>query len=397
VSAPPGWYPDPQWMGRERYWDGQTWTEQSRVWEGRSSSETPQTAPLSTSRTAQPTLDSVSRGLAPSTIPPDLVPAQPAPSGGGIVGATNSEASPRLASPRRKQGHGSGAFKVVATLLALVPVVACEAAVLAPIAYGLHLAWPVWGAVALFVAWWSLALLLSASAPQRMLMRLLYGGRVPTRDEQARLQGPWDEVLQHLGRLNGRLSLMVVDSAGLNACTPVGRIIPVTANAANSLPTDQLRAALAHELGHKIGWRTVPAFVHTQLRTPSRSLWWLLRTLWSPVGPMWRRAVAWHRPIGFVLVFLLVVIATAVTVVTALPAVAAYGASAATRLSARQTEARADELVVLLGLGNELLAAVEHHIDNGHSADAEAPSPLPAHLVQRAQHLRRILAARTAY
>ncbi|WP_165978513.1 DUF2510 domain-containing protein, partial [Actinomadura darangshiensis] len=30
MSAPPGWYPDPEWMGRERYWDGQTWSDQSR-------------------------------------------------------------------------------------------------------------------------------------------------------------------------------------------------------------------------------------------------------------------------------------------------------------------------------------------------------------------------------
>ncbi|TDE17011.1 DUF2510 domain-containing protein, partial [Actinomadura sp. 6K520] len=36
MSTPPGWYPDPEWMGRERYWNGQTWTDQSRPYATRS-------------------------------------------------------------------------------------------------------------------------------------------------------------------------------------------------------------------------------------------------------------------------------------------------------------------------------------------------------------------------
>ncbi len=35
MSTPPGWYPDPEWMGRERYWDGQTWTPESRPYKSR--------------------------------------------------------------------------------------------------------------------------------------------------------------------------------------------------------------------------------------------------------------------------------------------------------------------------------------------------------------------------
>src|SRR5690606_5334433 len=111
---------------------------------------------------------------------------------------------------------------------------------------------------------------------------------------------------------------------------------------------------------------------------------WALRGLWRPVAPMWKRAVAWHRPIGFLAVLLLAAFASVATAVLALPTGAAFAAAWCARLPRGRAEARADAAAVRLGFGAELVAAVEHRIEN-------APHGLPMPLVRRAQGLRRRL------
>lgn len=246
----------------------------------------------------------------------------------------------------------------------------------AVVGFGAFLAWPVWGAVAV-VAVWGVLLLVPLGAGR------VYGYREPGGAERVRLEQSWRDVQRRAGVSAYRL--VVVESDELNACVPSGRTVAVTSASARSLPPGWLEAVLAHELGHLLGRRAVTAFVHAQVTLPSRALLWTLRRPWSPVVPLWKRAVKWHRPIGFVLVFLLVVLATAVTVVVALPAGVAHVAALGARVLSGSGEGRADAAAVRLGFGAELVAAVEDRIEH-------ASHGLPLHLVRRAQGLRRRLA-----
>ncbi|MFI0407799.1 M48 family metalloprotease [Actinomadura sp. 3N508] len=208
-----------------------------------------------------------------------------------------------------------------------------------------------------------------------------YGYREPAAEEQGRLEQPWRDVQRRAGVDAYRL--VVIESDGLNACTPFGRTVAVASHAARSLPPVRLEAVLAHELGHALGLRAGAAFVRAQVAVPSRALAWVLRTPWSMVVSMWKRAVEWHRPIGFLLAFFLAIAATVITIVVALPAGVAYAAASSGRLLAGWSEARADAAAVRLGVGADLLAAVEHRI--------EGAETMPLALVRRAQGLRRRL------
>jgi Zn-dependent protease with chaperone function len=311
----------------------------------------------------------------PSAEAPPPVPAQsaapepraaPAVEGWHVPG---SQAPERFLPPGPSESRPSGRGG-----LALGLVVASEGAVVAGVAFGAYLVWPVVGVAV--VALWVVLLV----AP--LMAGRAYGYREPDHAERLRLGQSWRDVQRRGGVSEYRL--VVVESDGLNACRPFGRTVAVTSHSARSLPPAHLEAVLAHELGHLLGWRAVTAFVHAQVTLPSRALWWALRRPWAPIAPMWKRAVAWHRPIGFLLVFLLAILATVVTAVLALPAAVAYAAASAARLLSAHGEARADAAALRMGFGAALVAAVEHRIEH-------QPHGLPLPLVRRAQRLRRRL------
>jgi Zn-dependent protease with chaperone function len=286
----------------------------------------------------------------------------------------------------------SGVWPGLVGLVALVPVLAGALGVVAPIAYGLHLAWPDWGAVAPFAVWGALVPLSLTPGARLLTARVAYGCREPDAAERDRIDRPWRRAVDRAGVSAGRFRLLVMDSAELNACTPTGRIVAVTSHSARSLSPDRLEAVLVHELAHRLGRQGVLTQVTAQLMLPIGALRWVLRAMWSPVAPMWRRAVAWHRPIGFLLTFLLAIAAAAVTVVVAVPAAIALGAVAVTRPLNGQAEYEADTTAVRLGLGTALLATLEHAIETARPDRAEQPPALPMPLVRRAGRLRKRLA-----
>jgi Zn-dependent protease with chaperone function len=275
------------------------------------------------------------------------------------------------------------------TLIMLVPVLVGALTIVVPIAYGLNLVWPTWGAGVPLVVWGVGAVL--PSWPQERIQQAWYGYRDPTTEELRRINEPIRRALQRTAVPAGRVRLVIADTQELNAPATAGRTIAITSYAASSLPSDQLEAVLAHELTHHVGLHTVPVFCHTQLMLPIRALRWLLARIWRPVRQMWRVAMAWHTPFGFLVTFLLAVVAAVVIVISAVPACVAFLGAALSRVSTDRTEFQADAAVAGLGLGPQLLAALETGIEVGHVETDRVGHllALPPLAVRRAQRLRK--------
>lgn len=369
MSAAPGWYPDPERQGRQRFWDGQAWTDQSRPWQSPRAetppprSDTPSTAPRRRATQTAGPLPAITQS-----------PAQPERA---LTSAT-MDLTPKQ---KTRPGRSEQVRWTVVDLMAMVPLLAGALAVIMPVAYALY-TWRPPAALIPFLLWLAAASLWVVPAVQTWALSQL-ACRQPNKEEWGRLEEPWRRAYTRAG-VHG-YQLMLLDSSNLNACTTIGRVVAVTTTAV-TLPGDRLEAVLAHELAHTSGWHRGLEYVNAVLMLPIRTLWWLLRVLWAPVRPMWRRAVAWHRPIGFLLTFLLVAAAALVSVVVGAPAAVAWGCARLSRLVRSSTEAYADATVVRSGYGPYLLAALEEHLDR--SSRPEEAIPLPPSLVRRATALR---------
>ena len=257
-----------------------------------------------------------------------------------------------------------GTWRVLLTVVGLLPALAGALMIVLPAAFGLGLVVPVWGTAIPFVAWVMASILLSRP------ILLARGLREPTNAELRRLKEPVLGALRRVGISPGRIQLMVVESEELNAPATTGRIVVVTSYAMNATPPVQLEAVVAHELGHHVGLNAVPVFCHAQLMLPSRALWWLLTSIWRPVRRVWRVAVAWRTLSGFLATFLLAIAVAVVFAVSAVPACLAVVGASLSRFSTDRAEFHADALVLGLGLGPQLLASLDAAIEaNGATID----------------------------
>jgi Zn-dependent protease with chaperone function len=368
-QPPAGWYADPNGRPLQRYWDGRAWTASTR------GAAPPRPMPA------------IRR---PEPAPPALsMRSSPAPAQGGAVAA-----------PRVRTGEDTrasmrpGLWPTLLAVATLIPAAIGALVIVAPIAYGLNLAWPIWGAAVPFAVWAAAALV--TSWPQETIQRVWYGYRDPTAEEHRRLGEPSRRALRRLGVATGRYRLMIVKSDEPNAPATTGRTVVITSYAAGSLPPEQVEAILVHELSHHIGLHAVPVFCYTQLTLPIRALWWPLTRIWRPVRRMWRVAVRWHTPFGFLVTFLLAIAVAVIFMVSAIPAGIAVIGAALSRFSIDRTEFHADTAVTSVGLGAQLLAALEKAIETNHVGTDRTGRllALPPLAVRRAQRLRRLAAAR---
>ncbi|HEY0637732.1 MAG TPA: M48 family metalloprotease [Pseudonocardiaceae bacterium] len=188
------------------------------------------------------------------------------------------------------------------------------------------------------------------NAVARFLLRV----RPPTPDERHRLDGPWTSVLHAAGVAPDAYTLWVQDSRELNAYASAGHIVIVTRAALHGLPSHQVAAVLAHELGHHLRgetwigllvyWYSLPGRI--AIRAASVVLSALLRLLGrmrfsSTVG------IVVGAVLGAVVLVLVLIVAPAMVVLFLLTPLAAY--------FGRQDELRADRIADRLGFGPILL------------------------------------------
>jgi Zn-dependent protease with chaperone function len=325
------------------------------------------------------------------------MPAQPvgalSPAVGGLPEAMplGDVALTRAGGREPSRTRSPGLASTVVALATLIPAAAGALAIVVPIAYGLNLLWPIWGAVVPFVVWAAGAVGVSRS--QETILRKAYGYRDPTAEELRRLKEPARQALDRVEVSAGQVRLMIVKSREVNAPATTGRLVVVTSYAASSLSPDRLEAVLAHELSHHVGLNAVPVFCYTQLTLPVRALWWLLTRIWQPVRRMWHVAVKWHTPFGFLVTFLLAIVMAVVFAVLVIPACVAVVGATLSRFSTDRTEFLADQAVAGLGLGPQLLAALETAIGAGNTGTDRTGRllALPPLVIRRAQRLRRRL------
>ncbi|MCX4972149.1 M48 family metalloprotease [Streptomyces sp. NBC_00620] len=109
----------------------------------------------------------------------------------------------------------------------------------------------------------------------RHLLRL----QRPLPEEYARLAPVWREVTARAGIDSRAYELWIEDSEDLNAYAAAGHIVGVTRFALEHLPSSQLAAILAHELGHHTGGHVWTSLLGEWYALPGRLAWRVIRYL----------------------------------------------------------------------------------------------------------------------
>ncbi|MFH7597422.1 M48 family metalloprotease [Streptomyces racemochromogenes] len=221
----------------------------------------------------------------------------------------------------------------------------------------------------------------------RYVLRL---GR-PLPHELAVLAPVWREVTARAGVDGSRYQLWIEDSGGPTASGAGGHLVIVTRQALETLPTSQLAAVLAHELGHHTAGHSWARLLGWWYALPGRLAGWALAAT-ARSGRRVAKSVPTYAVVGAaLLVVLLSYRVLALTfglplLLAALPfLVAAVG---------RRTELRADRHAAGLGFGPDLarvLTAQPEEDGPGLLRLLLSPHPHPR---TRLHHLQRYLEPR---
>ncbi|MFF1690020.1 MULTISPECIES: M48 family metalloprotease [unclassified Streptomyces] len=181
--------------------------------------------------------------------------------------------------------------------------------------------------------------------------------RRPLAEERARLEPIWREVTARAGVEADTYELMIENSTDLNAMAAAGHVVGVTTYALNRIPSSNLAAVLAHELGHHTGGHAWAGLLGYWYSLPGRIAWAVTRGLA-------RAALAVARVFSFAgagLMYLFMGAFVVIGFITAwyitIPLVLAPYLLAA---AGRRGELRADQHSAALGFAPEM-AQVLHH------------------------------------
>ncbi|WNE98154.1 M48 family metalloprotease [Streptomyces luomodiensis] len=163
--------------------------------------------------------------------------------------------------------------------------------------------------IVIVVAWLASGALVFHRPTERFIARRLLKLRHPTPQELARITPVWQEVLARAGIEAHTYELWVEDSDRLNAVAAAGHIVGVTRFSIERLPSGQLAAVLAHELGHHVGGHTWSSLLGYWYALPGRIAWRLM-LLTTYVAIRVSGLFSWAGPALVMLVFGMVAVVT---------------------------------------------------------------------------------------
>ncbi|WP_432029056.1 M48 family metalloprotease [Streptomyces sp. 1222.5] len=129
------------------------------------------------------------------------------------------------------------------------------------------------------LAWVVSGLLVFHRPTELAFARYVLKLRLPSQQERARLEPIWHEVTARAGIEPGTYELMVENSDELNAVAVAGHVVGVTTYSLNRIPSSNLAAVLAHELGHHTGGHAWAGLLGYWYSLPGRIAWAVTRGL----------------------------------------------------------------------------------------------------------------------
>jgi Zn-dependent protease with chaperone function len=217
--------------------------------------------------------------------------------------------------------------------------------------------------VLLFVAYILTGSALCFPSTQRLLLTVFFGARDPTPRELETLEPAWHNVLEAADIDRDRYVLAVTDTPQIDAIAAGGRIVAVSRLTLTLLPPDELEAALAHELGHHLGFHSVSRMAALWLEAPillfARLGIWLELAAYALA--LW---FAWQEDFGLAIGALLAGLGVRIADSLVPAALGAAGlVHAVRRMFGRFSTYQADQTAVDLGYGDEMVDLLERMVE----------------------------------